>query len=153
LLDIKCHLHLPRVSDVGSPIDIGQWNALLRSAGAYHPYRRMERRGVMPARVAAFLLLNPDFSRSVLLCTREADRLLSELRERYGLKGGSEAAARITELRDALSALSVREVLGQGLHEFLDLVQRRLIAVTHGMSTAFFTPLELDAQEQSQFSA
>jgi len=31
--------------------------------------------------------------------------------------------------------------------------RRRLIAVTHGMSTAFFTPLELDAQEQSQFSA
>jgi uncharacterized alpha-E superfamily protein len=153
LLDIKYHLLLPRVSDVGSPIDIGQWNALLRSAAGYHPYRRVERGGVTPAGVAGFLLLNPNFPRSVLLCASEADRLLGELRSRYRLSGGSEAAARITELRDSLRTLSIREVLGQGLHEFLDLVQRRLIAVTQGLSTAFFTPLEPDAQEQSQSSA
>ena len=32
LLDIKYHLLLPSLSDVGSPIDVSQWHALLRSA-------------------------------------------------------------------------------------------------------------------------
>ena len=32
LLDIKYHLLLPDIADVGSPTDVSQWNALLRSA-------------------------------------------------------------------------------------------------------------------------
>ena len=150
LLDIKYHLLLPRISDVGSSIDIGQWNALLRSAAGYHPYRRVERGGVTPAGVAGFLLLNPNFPRSVPLCASEADRLLGELRSVYELRGAHEAAEGMKEMCASLSGLTIDEVLGQGLHEFLDLVQRRLIAVTQGLSTAFFTMSEGGVQEQSQ---
>jgi uncharacterized alpha-E superfamily protein len=153
LLDIKYHLLLPRASDVGSSIDIGQWNALLRSAAGYHPYRRVERGGVTPAGVAGFLLLNPNFPRSVLLCASEADRLLGELRSRYGLKGGSDAAEELGALRASLGALTIGEILGQGLHEFLDLVQRRLIAVTQDLSTAFFSINDDSAQRQELLSA
>jgi len=41
LLDIKYHLLLPSGTDVGSPTDVSQWNALLRSAAGYHAYRRL----------------------------------------------------------------------------------------------------------------
>ena len=138
LLDIKYHLLLPRLSDVGSPIDIGQWNALLRSAAAYHPYRRVERGGITPAGVAGFLLLNPSFPRSVYVCASEANRLLGELRSRYGLSGGGDAAEALGSLRACLGDMTINEILRQGLHEFLDLVQRRLIAVTSDLSAAFF---------------
>ena len=141
------------MSDVGSPIDIGQWNVLLRSAAGYHPYRRVERGGITPAGVAGFLLLNRNFPRSVLLCAREADRLLTELRSRYGLQGGRAAADCMETLHTSLSALTIDEILDQGLHEFLDLVQRRLIAVTQGLSAGFFTMTESGVQAQSQVSA
>lgn len=153
LLDIKYHLLLPRVSDVGSPIDIGQWNALLRSAAGYHPYRRVERGGVTPAGVASFLLLNPNFPRSVLLCVGEAGRLLRELRSRYGLSGGGDAAEALAAMRETLGGLMIGEILAQGLHEFLDLIQRRLIAVTEDLSVAFFNAAPAEAQRQEQTSA
>ena len=138
LLDIKYHLLHPRASDVGSPVDIGQWNVLLRSAAAYHPYRRVERGGITPAGVAGFLLLNPNFPRSVSLCVCQADRLLGELRAHYGLSGGREAAQVLGGLSAHLRSATIGEILGRGLHEYLDLVQRRLIAVTTGLSAAFF---------------
>ena len=68
LLDIKYHLLLPQASDVGSPIDVSQWNALLRSAAGYHAYRRLHAASTTPARVAGFLLFNLAFPRSVHHC-------------------------------------------------------------------------------------
>ena len=48
LLDIKYHRLLPASEAVGSSIDAGQWNALLRSAAGYHAFRRAYPRGMHP---------------------------------------------------------------------------------------------------------
>jgi uncharacterized alpha-E superfamily protein len=138
LLDMKYHLLLPKVADVGSPTDVSQWNALLRSAAGYHAYRRLHPSGVSPAQVAGFLLLNRRFPRSIYLCVREAELLLAEMKARYGLRGGNGAAEQLDRLRALLSALTISEVIAQGLHEFLDMIQRRLIVVTQDLSVSFF---------------
>lgn len=138
LLDMKYHLLLPKPSDVGSPIDASQWNALLRSAAGYHAYRRLHAGGITPAQVAGFLLLNRRFPRSVYLCIRQIEMLLAEMKARYALRGGNEAAEVLDGLRALLSTLGIGEILKQGLHEFLDLVQLRLIALSRHLSTAFF---------------
>ena len=65
LLDVKYEIILPSASDVGSPLDVSQWNAVLRSAAAYHAYRRVHPRGVSPDRVAGFLLLDHNSSSTV----------------------------------------------------------------------------------------
>ena len=138
LLDMKYHLLLPRPSDVGSPIDVRQWNALLRSAAGYHAYRKLHPRGMTPGQVAGFLLLNRQFPRSVYLCIRQIELLLAELKARYGLRGGNRAAEQLDSLRALLGTMSITEILAQGLHELLDLIQVRLIAITRDLSTAFF---------------
>jgi uncharacterized alpha-E superfamily protein len=138
LLDIKYHLLLPRPSDVGSPIDASQWNALLRSVAAYHAYRRIHATGITPSRVAEFLLLNPDFPRSVILCVAAVDTLLREIKSRYSLTGGDDALAAVEELHRILDAEDIERILGEGLHEFVDSVQRRLITITDRLSVAFF---------------
>ena len=79
LLDIKYRLPLPDVADVGSPTDVSQWNALLRSAAGYHADRRLHAASTTPARVAGFLLLNQAFPRSVHHCVREVGRLLGDV--------------------------------------------------------------------------
>jgi uncharacterized alpha-E superfamily protein len=138
LLDIKYHLLLPSLSDVGSPIDVSQWNALLRSAAGYHAYRRLHTANTTPARVAGFLLLNQAFPRSVHHCVREAGRLLGELKSRYALRHGNAAAEELDRLQAVLGTLDISAILSEGLHEFLDLMQRQLIAVTTDLSVAFF---------------
>jgi uncharacterized alpha-E superfamily protein len=138
LLDIKYHLLLPSVSDVGSPVDVSQWHALLRSAAGYHAYRRLHTASTTPARVAGFLLLNTAFPRSVHHCVREVGRLLGEVKSHYGLRRGNDAAEELDRLQALLGTLDISAVLARGLHEFLDSIQRQLIAITRELSIAFF---------------
>jgi uncharacterized alpha-E superfamily protein len=138
LLDIKYHLLLPSVSDVGSPADVSQWDALLRSAAGYHAYRRLQAGTMTPARVAGFLLLNPAFPRSVHHCMREVGQLLGEVKSRYALRHGNDAAEELDRLQAVLGTLDISAILGGGLHEFLDSIQRQLIAITRELSIAFF---------------
>lgn len=141
LLDIKYHSLLPRGADVGSAIDASQWNALLRSAAGYHAYLRTHSGGLTPAGVAGFLLLNRRFPRSTYLCIRQIEHLLTEMKSRYMLRGGSKASERLDELRSVLSSRSIESIIASGLHEFLDGVQRQLIAVTTEIAADFFSAL------------
>jgi uncharacterized alpha-E superfamily protein len=150
LVDVKYHLLLPSVSDVGSAIDVSQWNALLRSAAGYHAYRRLHAATTTPARVAGFLLLNRAFPRSVHHCVREVGRLLGEVKSRHSLRGGNDAAEELDRLQVVLGTLDIATVLRQGLHEFLDSIQAQLIAVTRELSHAFFgvgaEPLQIQTE-------
>ncbi len=154
LLDMKYHLLLPDLADVGSPIDVGQWNALLRSAAGYHAYRWSHSTGeITPSRVGEFLLLNRRFPRSVYLCVRETEMLLAELKSRYSLPGGNKAAEELDSLRALLSSLTINAILRQGLHEFLDLIQVRLAAATRDLSVSFFGEKSQQSQSQLQTAA
>lgn len=149
LLDAKYHLLLPSISDVGSPVDVSQWNALLRSAAGYHAYRRLHAASTTPARVAGFLLLNTAFPRSVHHCVREVGRLLGDVKSRYSLRGGNDAAEELDRLRVLLGTLDIATVLRDGLHEFLDSIQAQLIAVTRELSSAFFGSVPEPLQTQT----
>jgi uncharacterized alpha-E superfamily protein len=149
LVDIKYHLLLPSISDVGSPTDVSQWNALLRSAAGYHAYRRLHTGSTTPARVAGFLLLNGAFPRSVHHCVREVDRLLDEVKSRYALRNGNDAAEELNRLRVLLGTLDMSEILRSGLHEFLDSIQCQLIAITRELAIAFFGYTSEAVQAQS----
>jgi uncharacterized alpha-E superfamily protein len=149
LLDIKYHLLLPSVANVGSATDASQWNALLRSAAGYHAYRRLHAAHTTPARVAGFLMFNQAFPRSVHHCVREAGRLLSELKSRYSLRGGNDAAEELDRLRAVLGTLTISEILSAGLHEFLDVIQQQLIAVSRDLGIAFFGYPPASAQQQA----
>ena len=154
LLDIKYHLLLPRDADVGSAVDLSHWSALLRSAEGYHAFRRLHTSSITPARVAGFLLLNQSFPRSVALCLNEFDGLLTELKSRYVLRGGNAAAEAIDELRSLLQAHSIETILGRGLHDYIDLIQRHLIAITNHLRMDFFGHLpETEADEQAAQSS
>lgn len=94
LVDIKYHRLLPQISDVGSAIDVSQWNALLRSAAAYQTYRRIHPSGMTPRMVAGFLLFNPGFARSITTCVSVIRTLVDRLKADPSLEGvvpGAEA--------------------------------------------------------------
>ncbi|MDJ0389605.1 alpha-E domain-containing protein [Roseomonas sp. E05] len=149
LLGIKYHLLLSKVSDAGPPIGVVQWNVLLRSAAADHAYLRAVPSGVSPAGVAGFLLLHPRFPRPVAFVS-EAVRLLAVLRSRHALTAGAGVEAELRKLHAALGALTIKEVLRQGLHQFLGGIQQRLITASTSLAGAFFDREANAAQPQSQ---
>src|SRR5713101_92365 len=137
LLDHKYYI-LTKGAGSDAPFEVGQWHAVLRSASGYHAFRRIHSSDLTPARVAAFLLFNPAFPRSAHLCLREVQNALTELKSRYALRGGNDVAEGLDQLRTILGARSIEQVIAGGLHEFIDFIQRYLIAITDRLSAAFF---------------
>ncbi len=138
LLDAKYQTLLPSPQDIGSPLDISQWNALLRSAAGFHAYRRVHPRGLSPARVVGFLLLNGRFPRAVQTCSTIASSTVRKLRREHELITGAESERVLTSLRDALMGMSSDHVIERGLHETLDWVQSELIVATNRLGEEFF---------------
>lgn len=150
LLDIKYHTLLPFSDGVGSPLDVSQWNAVLRSAAGYHAFRRVYPRGMTPSAVAGFMLYNESFPRSVTTCVRQIDGLLVRLKSRYILKGGSKAMERVDEIQAALHSRSIEDVIKSGLHEYLDWLQLHLNDVTQEISKAFFGAVPTGAMAEQE---
>ncbi len=149
LVDVKYHLLLPKPADVGTPLDLSQWNALLRSAAGYHAFRRVHPSGMSPATVSGFLLLNPFFPRSVTACIALLEKTLTELRSFRGLRGGAAALEILDELRAVYGGSRIETILQRGLHEFLDWTQLRLIDVSRALGQDFFGHAPVQRQADS----
>jgi uncharacterized alpha-E superfamily protein len=119
ILDIQYHL----LRDLTNPDDVSlstlHWAAVLRSCGAFEPYQRLYLGRVEPGRVVAFLLLRPDFPRSVRFCLEAFARALDGIEgpaERRSLTGADRLLGRmLAELR----YLDLDVVLAGDLHAFL----------------------------------
>ncbi len=73
VLDVKYHILLPDSAKVGSPFDLIQWSALLKSVSAYDMYRK--KYGKLTAQgICEFLIFDKNFPRSILSCLIDVDR-------------------------------------------------------------------------------
>ncbi|MGB0671782.1 MAG: alpha-E domain-containing protein, partial [Rhodospirillales bacterium] len=137
LVDIKYHTLLPSTIDVGSAVDVAQWNALLRSAAAYHSFRRVHPSGMQVVNVITFLLFDASFPRSLTASTRQLQELLYCLQ---GLHGDRVKPA--VAMTDGLERLTrfrrPEDVVAEGLHEYIDRVQLRLLDLSKHLGIIFF---------------
>ena len=139
LLDIRYHLLVPSGSGEERRVaERTQWGGVLRGAAGYHAFRRVAPPAFMPADVVGFLLTNGQFPRSVALCVEQIEWLLGRLRARWGLRGTGAALERVEELRSAILGRPIEAIIADGLHQFLDGVQRDLILLASEIGTAFF---------------
>ena len=138
LIDIRYHLLVPQAGEERRVAELTQWFSVLRAAAGYHAFRRVAPPGFTPADVVSFLLTDLAFPRSVALCVEQMEWLLGQLRGRYKLRGTVPALERTEELRAALLGRPVERVIHDGLHQFLDGVQRDLILLAAEIGTAFF---------------
>lgn len=138
LLDIKYHLLLPSPEDVGSVIDASQWFALLRAANAYHAFRREHPYVISPATVAGFLLCDRRFPRSASCCLKTVSNALGKLQRDYQLPQIEGIITQSDSLRHQLLSTGIDQIIGAGLHEYLDHIQMQLSAVTQQISGQYF---------------
>ena len=126
ILDVKYFLLLPSPEEVGGVLDELQWISLLRTAGAYQMFRQSQQGVIAPRAVAAFLLLDPSFPRSVRYCLDRIHETLQVV-----------AASPVPGKPDALECLSgltrarwsytgIDELIAGGLHEAIDALQQDL---------------------------
>lgn len=118
LLDVKYHVRLPRVSDVGGVVDYYQWLAILRVVSARRAYRVLFKGLVEPARVAELLITSSVFPRSLTFCYQQITQHLDEIvgqDPQLVAEAKRQANALYADLRYA----SVDTIIEQGLHEYL----------------------------------
>lgn len=117
ILDVKYYLLLPSVSYVGTPLDTGQWENVLRSLAGNRAYRWLNS-GRMDARsIADFLILDERFPRSLVFCYGVMRENLAQLALTHGGETEAHELMRAADMR--LADKSVQDVFDQGLHEFL----------------------------------
>jgi len=134
ILDVRYHLLLPDVSLVGSPLDYYQWGALLKSLSGFDAYRRKYQTGIRPIDVVEFVVLNPDFPRSLLYCVEGMERALGRIdsSSNGAIEGGMMA------LKAHLSEATPKTILDQGLHEYLDWFRVLLANLTEALQADYF---------------
>jgi uncharacterized alpha-E superfamily protein len=139
ILDVKYHDLLPEFSDtatlapktsseagtVGGVVDLHGWNAVLRSVGAREAFLKTHRQGVSPARVAQFLILNPQFPASVRHGVGRVEGCLRRISSNRDLAPANVAERETGRLYSELNFMTAEDIVAGGLHEFLETVQER----------------------------
>lgn len=124
LLDVKYHVRLPDVSDVGGVVDYYQWLAILRVVGARRAYRVLFKGRVQPAHVAELLIKRTVFPRSLAFCYEQITQHLDAIQAQdpdLAADARRQAHAMYAHLRFA----RIEKVIEGGLHEYLtDVVDR-----------------------------
>ena len=137
VLDVKYHILLPGTEEVGSPIDLIQWAALLKSVSAYDMYRKKFGK-LTPISISEFLILDKKFPRSILRCLMHAEQSLQTI------TGNSEGYSTTAEkhlgmLRSQLEYDDIGNIFETGLHEYLDNFQKNLNEVSVALFDSFFS--------------
>jgi uncharacterized alpha-E superfamily protein len=137
ILDVKYFILLPTVAEVGTPFDIIQWSALLKSASALEMYCKQHGR-ISPNPVAEFLILNPNFPRAIRYCLIKAEDSLHAIAGSESDRHNNLAEQRLGRLRSEMDYIDMAEILSGGLHEFFDGFQIKLNRIDDAIYQTFF---------------
>lgn len=137
VLDVKYHILLPTEEEIGSPADLIQWAALLKSVSAYDMYRKKNGK-LTPAGISEFLILDKVFPRSILRCLMHAEQSLHTITG-SGDGYSNHAEKQLGMLKSALEYADIDDIFTGGLHEFLDSFQSKLNDVSVAIFEAFFS--------------
>jgi len=115
ILDVKYHVLLPSVADVGGALDYYQWTALLRSVSSFETYRQLYHDQIFPIKVAELLILERRMPRSLASCFDVIKDSLDRIQGEH-----DRAAKRLAyELHARLTHADIEEIFHSGLHEYL----------------------------------
>jgi len=136
ILDVKYHILLPSVADVGGAVDYYQWSAMLRSVSAFDSYRKTYRDVITPIRVAELPVLRDDMPRSLHACMNEIHNILTDL-----CKSQCEAGRLAGELHAQLHYGRTEHIMSAGLHEYLMTFLEKIGVLGHEINKEFLNPV------------
>ena len=137
ILDVKYFLLLPRLDYVGSSWDSVQWSTLLKSNSASEMYRK-KYHVIDPKSIVEFLIFDREFPRSVQFCLHHGREALFRITGHREDSIQNELERQFGRLCAQLAFSNVNEVMGFGLHEFLDRLQSDLNRLGEAIFEEFF---------------
>ncbi|WP_415436237.1 alpha-E domain-containing protein [Acetobacter orientalis] len=141
LIDIRYHTLLPHGEKAGSDLDSSQWASVLRSAAAYHAFRRLQPVTTTPENVVGFLLKNEGFPRSLATSLSTFDALLAMLAAHKSLRRQCiPVQERAAELRVTLQEQTAQDMIVRGLHEYMQWIQTQIHHIQNDIAAAFWPP-------------
>lgn len=149
ILDVKYFMLLPTVAEVGTPFDIIQWSALLKSASALEMYCKQHGR-ISPNQVAEFLILNPNFPRAIRYCLIKAEDSLHAIVGSESDRHSNLAEKRLGRLRSEMDYADMADILSAGLHEFFDDFQLKLNRTDDAIYETFFALRPVEGNMQNE---
>ena len=112
ILDMKYFLLLPSLSYVGSSLDTGQWEQVLRSVAGARVYSWLNAGQIEARGIVEFLVLDDRFPRSLAFCRSALRENLAALARMHGVEGRCNALMRDADTR--ISHLSVDQIFRSG---------------------------------------
>jgi uncharacterized alpha-E superfamily protein len=136
ILDVKYHVLLPSVDDVGGAVDYYQWVSLLQSVSGFESYRKIYSDTITPRRVAELLILRDDMPRSLHSCMN----LIHETLERLCDDNSRELERLAGELHARLHYGRTEDIMRTGLHEYLMDFLERISMLGDEVNRVFLVP-------------
>ncbi len=131
LLDVKYHVLLPDVADVGGGLDYLQWTQILRAANSATAFRHVYGRSVDANGVVDFLVLNRECPRSLRTAVNHLYGELQTLVSKHDAPQ-NDLLQRVRADYAQLMELTLEEIFEEGLHEWLTrfIIKINIIAST-----------------------
>lgn len=137
ILDVKYHILLPSGEKVGGNIDTIQWMAVLKSCSALEAYRKIYVGQVTPWKVAEFIITHSAFPRSIRFSVDCFDAALHHISGFSESKYANEVERLSGRLRSDLDYVTIGDIFGFGLHEYLEQIQERLVEISDAMHSIY----------------
>jgi uncharacterized alpha-E superfamily protein len=139
ILDVKYHILLPALDQVGTPIDNAHWVAILMSCSGYEPYHKKPRIASDPGvAIAGFLIFDPLFPRSIRRCLLECQKAAQAISGRPTHMAGNDVESAIAEILAWLNHRTISEIMQTGLHEMLISVVNRIHDLGAAIQRTYF---------------
>ena len=152
ILDVKYHILLPSLGEIGGSLDHYQWLSLLQAVGVQRAYHFVTKSDVTRKGVATFLMQNEVNPRSMAFGVSSAIRSLEKLEAIYGQTPPCLDLAR--SIHQNLTTVSIEEVLNKGLHEYLTWFIQSIASLSGEIaeSFAFAPPLTPEKAAETNMS-
>jgi uncharacterized alpha-E superfamily protein len=115
ILDVKYHVLLPSVKEVGGAVDYYQWSAVLRSVSSFEAYRKVYRDVITPLKLAELLILRDDIPRSLHFSLRQVCDTLGRVQNAQS----AETLRHADQILSGLQYGRISDIFASGLHEYL----------------------------------
>ncbi len=143
ILDVKYFIILPRIDYVGTSMDNVQWSALLKSMSSLEMYRKRFNL-ISSNNIVNFLIFDREFPRSILYCINHAEAAFLKINETPAGAFNSKLGRKFGKLTSKINYSYIDEVMGYGLHQFLDEIQSDLNDVGDTINETYFAMKPVD---------
>jgi uncharacterized alpha-E superfamily protein len=138
ILDVKYHILLPTVEQVGTPVDSAHWMAILTSCSGYEPYHK-QRPGSDPGiAVPDFLIFDSIFPRSVRFCLGKCLAAAYATSGRPPGRPGNPVERALDILVSWLNLTRIDDFIEAGLHEALTSIIDRIHGIGEAIHGTYF---------------